>query len=153
MSLGWWWRPSQTLFRRSCDSLSDSGEHFRTFMSSKWNSVIFTFENEYLSFSCHSPGFCDLLCHLLTYFDSSYCKYYWQEGFRLFASIVKHAWIQRGDRVSGHPEKPQKYGVLYRAGTIRLSSDTICIAMHVMRYDTYHDISTMIQQHLKAVFL
>ena len=30
-----------------------------------------------------------------------------------------------------------------RAGTIQLSSDTIRIAIHAMRYDTYHDISTL----------
>ena len=40
-----------------------------------------------------------------------------------------------------------------RAGTIRLSSDTIHIAIHAMRYDTYHDISTLIKQHLEALFL
>ena len=34
-------------------------------------------------------------------------------------------------------------GVRSRAGTIRLSSDTIRIAIHAMRYDTYHDISTL----------
>ena len=33
-------------------------------------------------------------------------------------------------------------GGQFRAGTIRLSSDTIRIAIHAMRYDTYHDIST-----------
>ena len=39
-----------------------------------------------------------------------------------------------------------------RAGTIWLSSDTIRIAIHAMRYDTYHDISTPIQHHLEALF-
>ena len=43
--------------------------------------------------------------------------------------------------------------VTFRAGTIRLSADTICIAIHAMRYDTDHDISTQIQQHLEALFL
>ena len=38
-----------------------------------------------------------------------------------------------------------------RAGTIRLSSDTMRIAIHAMRYDTYHDISAQIQQHLEAL--
>ena len=40
-----------------------------------------------------------------------------------------------------------------RAGTIRLSSDAIRIAIHAMRYDTYHDISTQTQLHLEALFL
>ena len=35
------------------------------------------------------------------------------------------------------------YSIETRAGTIRLSYDTIRIAIHAMRYDTYHDISTL----------
>ena len=44
-------------------------------------------------------------------------------------------------------------GPTLRAGTIRLSSDTICIAIHAMRYNTYHDISTPTQLHLEVLFL
>ena len=39
-----------------------------------------------------------------------------------------------------------------RARMIPLSSNTIHIAIHAMRYDTDHDISTPIQQHLEALF-
>ena len=43
--------------------------------------------------------------------------------------------------------------VLIRAGTIQLSSDTIRIVIHAMRYNTYHYILAPIQQHLEALFL
>ena len=40
-----------------------------------------------------------------------------------------------------------------RAGRIRLSSDAIRIAIHAISYNTYHNISTLIQQHLEALFM
>ena len=46
----------------------------------------------------------------------------------------------------------QSESMLNRAVTIRLSSDMIRIAIHAMRYDTYHDISQLIQPHLGALF-
>ena len=45
------------------------------------------------------------------------------------------------------------HGVISKAGMIRLSSDMICITIHAMRYDRYHDISRPIKQHIEALFL
>ena len=44
--------------------------------------------------------------------------------------------------------------ILDRAGMIRLSSDTIRIAIQAIQYDTYHDIyEAMIKQNQEAKFL